>query len=163
MQKGIGDIQLKNRPSTRGCQLKHCVDRARIDKQSEGVGQVHVCALSESTNNPTSFVALDRTIGAGLVAKQPFCSNDIGIRGVEQDTTCGCVVKCRSPPKSPQENEGPEVPHGQRREWVMVWMSGPCACTHPMDSVCSGITSERERGSQCQKAEPLLYGRGAGR
>ena len=54
------------------------MNRARFDNRGEGVGEVHAGALAKAAHHPTRLVALERTVGASLVAENPLASDDIG-------------------------------------------------------------------------------------
>ena len=57
------------------------MDHSRFNNLGEGVGEVDSNVLSKATDHQSCFVALKRTIGAGLVAEHPFAYDDVGVRG----------------------------------------------------------------------------------
>ena len=52
MEEGIGDVHLVHRPSTGDCKVENHANRAGLNNQSEGVGEVDASMLSEATNDP---------------------------------------------------------------------------------------------------------------
>ena len=73
MQESIRHIELVDRPSARNSKLEKSANRAWFNNRGEGVGEVHAAA-----HHPTRLVALERTVGASLVAEDPLASDDIG-------------------------------------------------------------------------------------
>ena len=80
MQESIRHIELVDWPGTRNSKLEDSANRARFDNRGEGVGEVHAGALAKAAHHPTRLVALERTVGASLVAEDPLASDDICTR-----------------------------------------------------------------------------------
>ena len=80
MQESIGHIKLVNWLGARDSKLEDSVNRAWFDNRGKGVGEVHAGALAKAAHHPTRLVAVERTVGASLVAEDPLASDDIGTR-----------------------------------------------------------------------------------
>ena len=80
MKKGVGDVHLVHRPSTRGSEVQNSPDRARFDNRGKRIHEVDVGALTEASDHPSRLVALECTFGVQLVLEHPFASDDVGAR-----------------------------------------------------------------------------------
>ena len=61
--------------------MENHVYRVRLDDRSEGVSEVDAITLSESTNDPTRFIAIKGTIRTELMFKDPLPGNHVGMPG----------------------------------------------------------------------------------
>ena len=78
MQESIRHIELVDRPSARNSKLENNANHARFNNRGEGVGEVHAGALAKAAHHPARLIALERTVGASLVAEYPLASDGIG-------------------------------------------------------------------------------------
>ena len=92
MQESIRHIELVNRPSVRNSKLENSANRARFDNRGEGVGEVHAGALAKAAHHPTRLVALERAVGASLVAEDPLASDDIGTGWPRDKLPCAVAL-----------------------------------------------------------------------
>ena len=93
MQESIGHIELVNRPSARGRELKDGANRARFDNRGKGVGEVHAGTLMKAAYHPARLMALERAIRVTLVPKDPFARDDIGMRVPGHKLPCAVALK----------------------------------------------------------------------
>jgi len=80
MKKSILDIQLMNRPMTRGCNTQNCPDCSWFNNRTESLIIVNAMLLRKSPNHPTSFVTSKRTIRMILMLENPLSCHDISTR-----------------------------------------------------------------------------------
>ena len=110
MQESIRHIELVDRPSARNSKLENSANRARFNNRGEGVGEVHAGALAKAAHHPARLIALERTVGASLVAEDPLASDDVGT-GRPRDKLLG-VVPLESVELFPHHNEPMRIPKG---------------------------------------------------
>jgi hypothetical protein len=80
MEEGVLDVELVHGPTPGDSQSQHSPDGGRLDDGSEGLIVVHLGALSEPPEDPTSLVPIKRTIHLELVLEDPLVGDDIGPR-----------------------------------------------------------------------------------
>jgi hypothetical protein len=88
MREHILDIQLMNRPLTRKTQTEHSADGGKLNDRAESLGKVNLRALSESSEDPTSLIAVKGAIWIEFVLENPFIGDDIGTK-VTRDESPG--------------------------------------------------------------------------
>jgi hypothetical protein len=72
MKKGVLDVQLMNRPSTRGGDAEDDTDRGGLDDGAESLIEINSRLLGETANNLASLVASETTIGSKFMLEDPF-------------------------------------------------------------------------------------------
>ena len=72
MKKCIFDIQLMYWPRVRGCKTENHMDSGWFHDRTEGLVVIQTFLLSETPDNPPSFIASQRAICVKLVAKDPL-------------------------------------------------------------------------------------------
>ena len=92
IQESIRHVELVNRLSARNSKLENNANRVRFDNRGEGVGEVHAGALAKAAHHPTRLVALERTVGASLVAEDPLASDDIGTGWPRDKLPCAVAL-----------------------------------------------------------------------
>jgi hypothetical protein len=72
MKKGVLDVQLMNRPSTRGGDAEDDTDHGGLDDGAESLIEINSRLLGETANNLASLVASETTIGSKFMLEDPF-------------------------------------------------------------------------------------------
>ena len=92
MEKGILHIKLVNRPGARQSQSENHPDGGWLDNWTEGFIVVNAWPLCEPAEDLASFVAVKRTIGLELVAKDPLAGDEVdaGGRGTKAQVSLSC-------------------------------------------------------------------------
>jgi hypothetical protein len=80
VEEGDLDVELVHEPTSRERQSQHSPDGGRLDDGAEDLVVVHLGALSEPPEDPTSLVAVKRAIRLELVLEDPLAGDDIGPR-----------------------------------------------------------------------------------
>jgi len=80
MKKSILDLQLMNRPMTRGYNTQNYTDYSWFNNRTESLIIVNAMLLRKSPNHPTSFVTSKRTIKMILMLENPLSCHDISTR-----------------------------------------------------------------------------------
>jgi hypothetical protein len=81
LEKGVLDVELVNRPTSRDCKGQHSTNNSRLDDRAEDLTKVNTRALRVSTNNPVSLVALEEAIGVVLDLEHPLVGDNISLDG----------------------------------------------------------------------------------
>jgi len=95
MKKSILHIKLMHWPMARDRKRQNCSDSSRLHNGTESLIIVDAGTLSESSKNPTCFVALKRTISLELVFEHPFACNHVGSRWTVNEIPSVVGKKCR--------------------------------------------------------------------
>jgi hypothetical protein len=77
LEKGVLDVELVNRPTSRDCKGQHSTNNSRLDDRAEGLTKVNTRAMRVSTNNPVSLVALEGAIRVVLDLEHPLVRDNI--------------------------------------------------------------------------------------
>jgi hypothetical protein len=78
MEEGVLDVELVYGPTLGDSQSQHSSDGGRLDDGAEGLIVVHLGALSEPSEDPTSLVPVKRAIRLELVLEDPLVGVDVG-------------------------------------------------------------------------------------
>src|SRR4051812_2142319 len=81
MEECVGDVHLVHRPCARDCELKDSANRPGLDNRGECIREINASTLSEASDHPTSFIAVECAVGVKLVLKHPLPGNDVGVPG----------------------------------------------------------------------------------
>jgi hypothetical protein len=76
VKKSIGHIELMCRPVPRGDDGEDDADRGWLHHRRECLAKVNAGALIEPSDDPTSFVTLERAIRVHLMFEDPFAGDD---------------------------------------------------------------------------------------
>jgi hypothetical protein len=88
MEKDVLHIKLVYRPATRGHEGEHSLDRRRLDHRRKGLTEVDAGTLRKAADDPTGFIARQRTICIMFVPKNPFAGNHISVRMTRNESPC---------------------------------------------------------------------------
>jgi hypothetical protein len=81
MEEGILNVELVSWPLAGESQREHRADCGRLDDETGGFGKVNARTLGETTKDPTSLVAFQRTIDVKLVLEDPLARDSVGMSG----------------------------------------------------------------------------------
>jgi hypothetical protein len=79
VEKSILHVELLNRPVTANSNGEHRAHGGRFHNRAERLIVVHTGALSETPEDPMSFVAIEGAIGAKLVSENPLAGDDVRV------------------------------------------------------------------------------------
>jgi hypothetical protein len=88
VEEGILDVELVDGPTSGDSQSQHSPDGGRLDDGAEGLIIVHLGALGEPPEDPTSLVPVQRAIRLELVLEDPLTSDNVGPRRLRNQVPC---------------------------------------------------------------------------